>query len=600
MARRNSVQELRQSQFVLTFGPGSIIEGENGSRLIPNVNIGLGNRFSKSFLDENKVSDFRMRSVVGKLDDTNKVNLFSIPSNASLNLPSYYATYSTSVFPAWHVCHNTKDHPTKDSILYNGLFRGGKCPVCDKGDNPNIRFVCACPDGHLDDVDWKFAVHRNNDGSYSHECNPRYYYWKQREGSDSLANVIIQCPDCNKSVSMYEVYRTPFFCSGRHPEHESFRFSDSKVGYSEPDRPRNCKKRMKVLQKQSTSLRIANTISLLKIPKFDKKIYEILDGTVKDVINVAIDLADDGNKFLNTIKTLGGLSKLDYEEVESYIHEKGYDDFKQMVTNVGDYSIEYADALEEEFDTLLGNSVSSPNFSKSEFKEYELVKPSDYKFPIKVCSIDKITTVTAQFSYQRKPYSSEEGDFGTVSSGYRHYEGDMWYPAYVGVGEGIFITSDLNPLEELNLQDIAKIWEDNMPKFRLIKREGIKNPLFVWWHTLAHAIIKSLSISSGYASTSLHERVYVDNEKGLGGILIYNTSPGDDSGMGGLVDTVKSFNIVLKNAMNSLLFCSNDPLCSYEKLEDNGIVGAACHNCLLISETSCEVQNVLLDRHFFI
>ena len=129
-------------------------------------------------------------------------------------------------------------------------------------------------------------------------------------------------------------------------------------------------------------------------------------------------------------------------------------------------------------------------------------------------------------------------------------------------------------------------------------RDEIKVPLFVWWHTLSHALINSLSLSCGYNSTSLKERIYINGDNA--GILIYNTSPGEDSGMGGLVETVNSFDIVLKNAMNTLLFCSNDPLCYNEEIGNNKVNGAACHNCLLISETSCEHRNTLLDRHLFI
>ena len=34
-------------------------------------------------------------------------------------------------------------------------------------------------------------------------------------------------------------------------------------------------------------------------------------------------------------------------------------------------------------------------------------------------------------------------------------------------------------------------------------------------HTLCHAIIKSLSLSCGYASAALHERVYIDELTGI-------------------------------------------------------------------------------------
>ena len=151
----------------------------------------------------------------------------------------------------------------------------------------------------------------------------------------------------------------------------------------------------------------------------------------------------------------------------------------------------------------------------------------------------------------------------------------------------------------LNLNQIAKRWIDNKPTHQdLSKRNNTKEPEFVWWHSFAHSLIKSLSIFSGYSSASLRERIYLKD--GIGGILIYNTSPGDDCGMGGLVDLVSDFDPILENAKNILLNCSNDPICSYNEIRPNKVNGAACHNCLLISETSCEHANMWLDRHFFL
>ena len=50
--------------------------------------------------------------------------------------------------------------------------------------------------------------------------------------------------------------------------------------------------------------------------------------------------------------------------------------------------------------------------------------------------------------------------------------------------------------------------------------------------------------------------------------------------------------------MNEL--CSNDPVCSQHRpdhnLDDKYLLGAACHGCLLIAETSCEMSNNYLDR----
>jgi hypothetical protein len=52
-------------------------------------------------------------------------------------------------------------------------------------------------------------------------------------------------------------------------------------------------------------------------------------------------------------------------------------------------------------------------------------------------------------------------------------------------------------------------------------------------------------------------------------------------------------------ALEAGKLCSNDPVCSqheYSVHDEQPLNGAACHGCLLISETSCEQHNVFLDR----
>jgi hypothetical protein len=44
-------------------------------------------------------------------------------------------------------------------------------------------------------------------------------------------------------------------------------------------------------------------------------------------------------------------------------------------------------------------------------------------------------------------------------------------------------------------------------------------------------------------------------------------------------------------------WCSADPLCAASKKQGlNSLNYSACHDCVLLPETSCEFHNVLLDR----
>ena len=602
-------QELRRSQFVQVYGPGSIIESPNGSRLIPSFK-GLGKDCNDAFFRKNELKDIRMSYILNKDEERYSSHLLEIPSNSSISDPRMKVVYSTVVFPAWHVCY--KRNPP---VLYYDKIGKDKCDAkmpgicddCEKEKNPNVRFVRACPNGHLDEVNWKREIHGENS-----KCRgSKFYYWIVK--GSSLSDIIVKCPECDASTNLNEIYNNKRKCTGRSPEKETLK--GDKVTYTDPVRPFDCDEVMSVIQKQSSSLRLPVTKTLLKIPKYDEPVIDsFINKDMKNFINNMLYF-----KNLDEV-TEGDLKKgahdylppKDRKKLFEYLENHTPQEYIELYEKAEKITPNFTNAIDEEFKCLRSEEVDlkkSKNFSKSGF--YNFTLPGlNYKFPIKACGIDILTTVTAQVSFQRKPHTKKNKKTGEiqeseyVSVAYIDEGSEKkWYPAFKGVGEGIFITSDENPLTYIEgLEEITSLWDSAMLPENQDRPESTK-PLFVWWHTLSHAILKSLSLSCGYSAASLHERVYIDNVKGTGGILIYNTSPGDDSGMGGLVDTVyneNEFKRVLKNAMNTILVCSNDPLCSSSTLKQNDVNGSACHNCLLISETSCEHRNSLLDRHFFI
>jgi hypothetical protein len=122
-------------------------------------------------------------------------------------------------------------------------------------------------------------------------------------------------------------------------------------------------------------------------------------------------------------------------------------------------------------------------------------------------------------------------------------------------------------------------------------------------HGFSHLLIRQLTFDCGYASSSLRERIYCKPQRGQFGILIY-TADGDSEGtLGGLVRQGEQGRLaaVIARALQSCSWCSGDPLC-FEG-DNQGIGGlnrAACHACMLVSETSCECANTLLDRRLLI
>lgn len=102
-------------------------------------------------------------------------------------------------------------------------------------------------------------------------------------------------------------------------------------------------------------------------------------------------------------------------------------------------------------------------------------------------------------------------------------------------------------------------------------------------------------------AASLQERIYAQSDRPdrTAGILIY-TAAGDAQGtLGGLVRMGDPATLVpvLLAALVDAEVCSNDPVCiESDRQGSHQLNLSACHGCTLISKTSCEASNRLLDR----
>jgi MrfA Zn-binding domain len=118
------------------------------------------------------------------------------------------------------------------------------------------------------------------------------------------------------------------------------------------------------------------------------------------------------------------------------------------------------------------------------------------------------------------------------------------------------------------------------------------------------------ALDCGYPASSLKERVYALSAGAPGdaqsrfGILIYTATAGAQGTLGGLVGMVPRFATILRGALERAAICSNDPVCADHEPDDRSgdraTHGAACHGCLLIAETSCEMRNLFLDRNLLV
>lgn len=598
-------QHIRLSQFIHTYGPGALLESADGPRVILMPDTGLFTVASGRRPDLYEVSHQRMsRALLGG------ARIFRLPSNAELGEGERRWVYATRAFPEWSLCLNAAGHPGRFAVLY----RAGACPACHRSGQSRrhdaIRFVMACPQGHLDDVDWRFLAHRGGNNA----CTGRSGYLEWRGGGGSLAGVRIQCPDCGQGETLGRAYSADWPCSGRHPERES--------PGTLPHRPRGCAARARILQRQATNLRVPELRALFTIPPVATALHNLLQGGV--ITGAISTLVATGNLAEQPLRaTLDNLvaQQRILRDTADAILAHPWSEIQQAVADVlSPGPADFEGLLREEFRALLRAATAGyppllgqPPQSRLLF-EVDPAQNVRVTGPgggvLRITPIQRLQTITVQTGFRRE-ISGAAGQIPTrVDVSFRDPSGDVWYPGAEFLGEGLFISLDgegwHSPLNGTDgtrwLAQRAQDFPDMV--FRLENTAEELHPVFVWWHTLAHLLIRSLSVDAGYSSSSIRERVYLEVEPGTGrargGIVLYATQPGSEGSLGGLIALAPHFGAMLTRAVELARHCSNDPLCDEQRVEPGRPTGPACYGCLHASETSCEHRNLWLDRSLFL
>lgn len=183
-----------------------------------------------------------------------------------------------------------------------------------------------------------------------------------------------------------------------------------------------------------------------------------------------------------------------------------------------------------------------------------------------------------------------------------------WLPAMEVRGEGVFLRLDE---ERLGSWEKATAVAARIERMRtahqrvLEQRAGDPSlvvpspatPRMVLLHTLAHVLINEWSLDAGYPAASLRERLYAADD--MAGVLIYTATSDSAGSLGGLVaqGEPERLDRAIRSAVHRAAWCSSDPLCVESEASGTGGTNlAACHACVMLPETSCEQNNILLDR----
>lgn len=566
-------QQIRPSQFVLTFGPGSIVETDSGPIVLKSMDTLFTEirRHPQDF----EIVDERLSRL--SLDGA---RVARIPTNAELGLAAKDAIYPTDGFPYWSLC---AQHPSHQ-VLYPS---GDGCPECpptprrrERAGREAIRFVLACQNGHMDDVYWHGLVHNGQ------SCGTGHYLW--HGGGRALRYVTIECPKCNTTQNFGQAYGRSWPCTGRQPEHG---------GRPQPG-TFQCSATARIIQRGAANLRVADLATALTITDVSARLYAVLSN--QRLLGAMDVLRQTGNLNPETLLQQAERAELSPDGIECLAGAE-WGEIESALDQILDGRQADAESLRsDELDWLRKAGMrgapavpssspgSPPLFEVQQGNVRSLAGPHG-GCTLRVVPVSRLRMVMVQTGYRRL-----DPDSGRVVSTAFHMGGVTWYPGIELFGEGIFL--DMGDADLALAGDRAAVWQ----RRHAASPSGLEpllHPVHVWWHTLSHCLLRALSVDSGYSSAAIRERVYLRLRGGQvagSGLLLYTVQPGGDGTMGGMVALVRRFENVLTQALRDVDTCSNDPLCA--EAPTNGADGAACYSCLFASETSCEHRNHGLDR----
>lgn len=496
-------------------------------------------------------------------------------------------------FPAWRFCERC----SKLSML-TGKNKGKWTNSCGCGGHlVPMRYVAVCKNGsHVQDIPWFKWAHRGHDDGVTEEVRfCRAYselkFVRSVTQGEGLSSLRVVCNACKRSrplsalVGKDSLHRDGIKCDGRQPW--------------EPDTAvtKVCEHPLVAVQRGATSNYIAERISALDIPEERPRSQEQADRIRSHVYFEKV-VADNG----------GPKAEMIAEWIADELHVSRETVLSLAAGDGGSSESPLLDLKDGEWAAFLKKLEHSRDTSGEDFVvdgwSISDKTPGPKELTGQLAGIGQVRRVREVRALRGFRRHNAQAGFIHADLGPDHRRRPV-YPAIELFGEGIFLRFDENAISQWErdpaVQARANILLNRRNQTEWAHRLDVPEPRFIALHTIAHLLIRRLAFASGYTAAALQERIYANSDRPdrTAGILIY-TAAGDAQGtLGGLVRLGEPEKLLpmLVAALNDADVCSNDPVCIESDRQGSSQLNlSACHGCSLVSETSCETGNRLLDR----
>ncbi len=496
-------------------------------------------------------------------------------------------------FPSWMVCPGCDRLAQANEFSTDFGDPSRWCEKCGKKTGSRVhavpvRFVVACENGHIEDFPWKIFLRRTSGKEICENGRCKLILRSDRTSS-ALESIFISCERCKAKASLGSIFTKNLFetlginCKGNRPW----------IGDKE-----DCSATLKTVQKGASNIYFAKVESALSIPPWDNPLEDQLPldwSALKDLSKEAraTTLVVLAPSMLMTAEEL-------IEQVERRLQYPSNLDKKDLRQD------EYLNFIEAKEKPPLDNSTK-------EFRvRQQRILQNLESFIGTLVKVERLKEVRVQTGFSRiippsPGYNPED------EKALSHKPLD-WLPASVVRGEGIFFALNEEslirwkklPEVERRTNQILDAYKDvlSMRGQKYEEQDLRITPEFILIHTIAHLFIRQISLSSGYNTASIKERIYCGGDASpMNGVLIFTGTGDSDGTLGGLarLSEPKLFNAMLRDALSEAIWCASDPICSDGITSTSeSLNNAACHACVLLPETSCEHFNGFLDRSFVV
>lgn len=603
MSKSNKKQppagQVRQSQILSTFGPGSMVDLPEHSVLIAGLSHWRG--------DKKRIYEERLELRVAEILEVKQITLYAPPvdeqdpkaTRTGINAFTFPTWFLAQVEETWFDGKTKKTYRTRPLIPWGSLM-SGKYLNAEKKKVPvvPVRFVQACVKGHISDIDWYTFVHQDAQS----KCRGQLWLDEGGSGND-FAEIYVRCEACkarrplaDATIPNGKVLGT---CQGHRPwispsakEPHCIR---EKTGKPELNR---------LLVRSASNAYFSQILSVISLPESDTALRDAVNSVYEDFLQYAED-AGDVKKERKKQKVAAAL--------QGFSDEVVWQEIQRRQSGQGN---QHKSIKQVEIETLLsspveiGEDVAEGNFY-ARARDLSSLKPTIAPRIERIVLVHRLREVIAQVGFTR--FEAEMPDIdGDLDISVRRAALDIetnWVPAIENRGEGVFIAFRKEAIEDWLQRDAVKkrgrelsrgfdIWCARKGIDQEVDKVKFPKLPYIMLHSLSHLLITAVSLECGYAASSIRERIYA-GDAGYG-ILLYTGSAGSEGTLGGLVEVGKRIEYHLELAIEQGKLCSNDPVCAQHKAdneeEERFLHGSACHGCLLIAETSCERRNEFLDR----